>query len=158
MTEAWKGWPGDSRYQVSDKGRVRHVRRSGVRKLHSSRGYLMFAYELDGIRFNKYVHRMVLETFVGPCPEGSEASHIDGDRSNNDVSNLIWESRLENMRRKKGHGTQCHGERHGISKLTEEDVLSIRRSNLSHSALGRKHGVSHQTVRRIRLREAWRHI
>lgn len=36
------------------------------------------------------VHRLVLEAFVGPCPEGMECRHGDGDPGNNALTNLSW--------------------------------------------------------------------
>lgn len=38
-----------------------------------------------------YVHRMVLETFIGPAPSGSRlVRHLDGNPGNNAISNLVW--------------------------------------------------------------------
>lgn len=38
------------------------------------------------------VHRLVLEAFVGPCPEGQQACHADDDKANNSLINLRWDS------------------------------------------------------------------
>src|SRR5699024_6464865 len=43
------------------------------------------------------VHRLVLEAFVGPCPDGMEACHWDDDKTNNHVSNLRWATQSDNM-------------------------------------------------------------
>jgi hypothetical protein len=43
-----------------------------------------------------YVHRLVLETWRGPCPPGREARHLDGDASNNRLTNLRWGTHAEN--------------------------------------------------------------
>lgn len=48
-----------------------------------------------GVR--KYIHRLVLETYVGPCPKGMECRHLDGNRTNNHLHNLCWGTHLENM-------------------------------------------------------------
>jgi hypothetical protein len=51
------------------------------------------------------VHRLVLEMFVGPCPEGMECCHApDKTRSNNRLENLRWDTHLENMRDRKRYG------------------------------------------------------
>lgn len=44
----------------------------------------------------RYIHRLVAETFLG-FREGMEINHIDGNKSNNDVSNLEWVTHRENM-------------------------------------------------------------
>lgn len=53
---------------------------------------------------NKYIHRLVLEAFVGPCPDGMEALHSDGNKTNNNVDNLRWGTPSENNRDIVKHG------------------------------------------------------
>lgn len=72
------------------------------------------------------VHAVVLGAFVGPRPEGCDASHKNGHRDDNRLSNLCWESRAANNRRKAAHGTQIRGEQHKCSKLTAAEVTEIR--------------------------------
>lgn len=45
------------------------------------------------------IHRIVAETFLGSIPEGYDVDHIDGDKSNNSVTNLEIITHQENMRR-----------------------------------------------------------
>lgn len=51
-------------------------------------GYKQIKFRLNGKRYNRYVHRIMWETFVGAIPEGYEINHIDHDKSNNALSNL----------------------------------------------------------------------
>jgi hypothetical protein len=51
------------------------------------------------------VHRLVLEAFVGPCPEGMVGCHNDGDPLNNRLDNLRWDTPSNNERDKWVHGT-----------------------------------------------------
>jgi hypothetical protein len=48
-------------------------------------------------RLWRRVHRVVYEAFVGNIPEGLEIDHIDGDKHNNDITNLRAINRSENM-------------------------------------------------------------
>lgn len=53
-------------------------------------------------RTHKRLHRYVWEKFNGEIPEGFEIHHIDGDKDNNDISNLIimekrWHARLHSL-------------------------------------------------------------
>jgi hypothetical protein len=59
----------------------------------------------------RYVHRLMLEAFVGPCPTGHQAAHCDGDRHNNVLTNLRWATRKENEADKLRHGTHQYGAR-----------------------------------------------
>lgn len=45
------------------------------------------------------IHRIVAETFLGSIPEGYDVDHLDGDKSNNSVTNLEIVTHQENMRR-----------------------------------------------------------
>lgn len=122
----------------------------------------------DGKSYYKTIHRMVLEAFVGPCPEGMEAAHNDGDRLNNDVSNLRWTTHKENIADKKKHGTcasitgAVKGSKHGRSKLTEEQVLEIRKAYAEGTAnqpqLAAKYGVSQPIIHHIIHRTLWDHV
>jgi len=49
-------------------------------------------------RVVKYVHRLVFEMFVGPISDDLEIDHINGDRSDNRLSNLRVVSHSENQR------------------------------------------------------------
>lgn len=92
--ETWRRVPGITGYLVSDAGRVMSTRREQVRILRPGRlrkGYL-------GVNLGRSyrVHRLVLEAFVGPCPEGQEARHLNGDPADNRLENLAWGTSSEN--------------------------------------------------------------
>lgn len=134
MTEEWRviAWTG-GRYEVSSLGRVRRTRRSGrwppgrVLKSRRKNGYHEYALIVaGGRRCYRLAHILVLEAFVGPRFKGCEGSHVNGDRSDNRVENLLWETRLENNRRKHEHGTMCRGESHGRCKVRDDCVAEIR--------------------------------
>lgn len=91
--EVWKVHP--LGIQVSDKGRV--VTQSNRKTLgFKSKRYLSMKWNQK----NHYIHRLVLETFVGPPPDGCECDHIDRDPSNNKLENLRWVTHYENMKNK----------------------------------------------------------
>jgi len=81
------------------------------------------------------VHRLVLEAFVGPCPEGMLCRHLDGNGRNNNLSNLCWGTSKENCEDTKRHGRTClgrkfrsyNGEKHPNAALTNEQVIEIRK-------------------------------
>ena len=55
-------------------------------------GRLYVSLHKNGKRNNLYVHRLVLITFVGPCPEGMECCHKDDNPLNNRLENLRWDT------------------------------------------------------------------
>ncbi len=91
-----------------------------------------------------YVHRLVLEAFVGPCPEGMRSRRKNGDPLDNALSNLEWD-------------THC-GERQCNSKLTEVAVREIRSSPMGDRMFAEKFGVSITAVSLARRGKAWKHL
>lgn len=51
------------------------------------------------------VHRLVLMAFIGPCPPGMEGCHNDGDKLNNHVDNLRWDTQRANNIDTVNHGS-----------------------------------------------------
>lgn len=105
-------------YEVSDLGRVRSLeRRSTFDRLWPSvvlspsshpDGHLQVTLARRGSRRTRWVHRLVLESFVGPCPDGMEGLHRDGNPANNRLSNLGWGTRKANMRDQVRHGSHFY--------------------------------------------------
>lgn len=93
---------------------------------NNGKGYKTVTLSINGKHETKYVHRLVLNAWKGECEKGFEARHLDGNRSNNNLSNLEWSSRSENNMDKWAHGTMPHGTFHPNSKLTPELVISAR--------------------------------
>lgn len=107
------------------------------------------------------VHRLILEAFVGTCPDGMEACHNNGDRSDNRIVNLRWDTRKNNHRDKKKHGTQQVGERGSNAKLTDKEALEIRRlrkNGMKQGEIAKMFGISQSSVSSIILRRTHRHI
>lgn len=100
-------YPPNPRYTVSSDGRVfgvyGHEIRGSTNRPHGGYQRVQLCYG-PVIRKDTYVHRMVLETFVGPCPEGLEACHNDGNPLNNRLDNLRWDTKSANAQDTLQHG------------------------------------------------------
>jgi len=106
----------------------------------------------------RYVHRLVLESFIGPCPDGIEACHYpDRTPSNCRVGNLRWDTHLSNMHDSVLHGRTQRGSRHVLSRLTEDSVRAIRQllGTMSMTELGARYGVSRGAIAHIRRGSTW---
>lgn len=174
--EIWKPIPGFPGYEVSDHGRVRSFwtqrGRQGfdwfittvperILKPSGKRGYLIVWLRKDGKTHARTIHRVVLETFIGPCPNGMEACHDDGFSRNCRLDNLRWDTPKNNHADKRKHCTSPHGERQGAHKLTTPQVLQIREMALSgslHKEIAKIFGISRAYVSEIVTRKKWKHI
>jgi hypothetical protein len=154
-------------YRVGDEGSAwsRHNNKwgdSGIwRQLKPqvmSTGYPMVGLHRDGKRHGRLVHRLVLEAFVGPCPDGMEACHNDGNRLNCALSNLRWDTPAANQADRVLHGTSNRGSRQWQAKLNEGDIPVIRellRQGMLQRQVGVIFGVSEDTIGHIARGENW---
>lgn len=101
------------------------------------------------------VHRLVAAAFIGPCPEGMECCHNDGNRTNNAVGNLRYDTPAGNQADRILHGTHNRGERHGRSKLTEAQVLAIRADTRNRRIIAAEYSISESCVDGIHYRKNW---
>jgi hypothetical protein len=110
----------------------------------------------------RLVHRLVLEAFVGPCPEGMECRHDpDYNPGNCRLENLCWGTKKENGEDKVRHGTTAKGERIGSAVLTEADVLEalvLRAAGESIASIARRFGVDRCSISGIFHGRTWRHV
>lgn len=176
MTEEWRdvvGWEG--LYRVSNTGDVRSLDRTVAGKLGSTRVIkakpVKHDVRKDGYHFVKlmcgnhtqhyYIHRMVLDAFVESQPDGMEACHNDGDRENNAVTNLRWDTRKNNHADKVRHGTQLVGADHHSAKLDDRQVGLIKTliaGGCQLTKIAGMFGVSVSTVSCIKVGKTWKHI
>lgn len=159
----WKPLLDIEGYEISNEGQVwsRKTQRL-LKQQHAEDGhhYLMFRSGRKGKARKVYIHQAVLTTFTRTHSENEECRHLDGNPHNNYLWNLTWGTRLENMSDKQIHGTQTFGENHPPAKLTETDVLEIRKrvGNESLRSLGKEYGVSHTAIRRAAIGMNWSHL
>lgn len=172
--ETWREVPGFQDYEVSDHGRLWSMPRhrvygkfvTGTLRYQGSRPrQVQVQLWRDGEGKFFYLHQIVLLSFSGPCPDGFEGCHNDGDVTNNRLSNLRWDTHKSNVQDSIRHGTWNHlppgiGVKNGRAKLSEADVLAIRafRFKRPNRDLAKQHGVSLGLISMIHTRAVWKHI
>jgi len=131
------GYPG---YRVGDDGSVwfawrtcRSGRRLTDRWKEMKQGTHAKGYRYvnltpaEGGKYRTFrVHRLVLEAFVGACPEGMECRHRLGIKTDNRLTEISWGTPEENREDNRVLGAYQGGETHTQAKLTAEQVETIR--------------------------------
>lgn len=105
---------------------------------------------------SRYVHRLVVEAFVGPIPDHIVVRHLDGNKMNARMENLTIGTRAENELDKRLHGTSIAGERNPNAKLTWEAARSIRASGEFYRVLAARYGVGIACIEDVRSGKTWK--
>lgn len=175
MIEKWKQIPNYPWYMASDAGRIKSVNREVFRSdgkkqtfkekilatPEDGNGYPCVNLSNDQGRRTFRVHRVVLVAFVGECPHGFDGCHNNGDPSDCRLENLRWDTHKSNLGDMVAHGRSSKGERHHNSKLSERQVISIRKmakDGIAHGPIAIAFGVGRKCVSNIVSKKSWSHI
>lgn len=172
--ERWRQISGFSGYMVSSEGRVRSYWTahgwtrfaSDPRMLKpgklNKQGYLAVRLRTTtGKAKSVTVHRLVMRAFIGPCPDGMNVNHKDGDPRNNRLENLEYVTHSENVMHayRTGLRRRTVGEASPTSKINWL-IVSVMRSAAAQgqtkAVIARHFGVSESTVRSVVTGKSWR--
>lgn len=161
----WKEIEGyEGHYEVSDEGHVRSIKKDPPLNLKlnlANTGYRVVTLWLEGKSKTHQVHRLVLETFIGPCPEGKRGLHWDDDKDNNNLSNLRWGTRSENaadsvrngshhesvkVNCSRGHALEGANLREGALKAGRRDCKACARERESARQQGREFSIEESNL------------
>ena len=98
MTERWLPVLGhEGLYEVSDQGRVLGVKRGKLLKQERNRKGYPVVTLYGAQRKTHSVHKLVLEAFICPRPDGMQCLHANDIHDDNRLSNLRWGTPSENV-------------------------------------------------------------
>ena len=158
-------------YEVSNLGRVRSA--SGKHngkilreyiKSPANINYNCVEVHMNGKKSLKKVHRLVAEMFCDNPENYPIVIHLDNDRRNNKASNLKWGTLKMNSQQmiKEGRGNKSKGSDHYFSKLTEEQVIEIRKKYIPRKytleKLAKEYNVTYGLIGHVVRNKAWKHV
>jgi hypothetical protein len=135
MKETWKDIKNyEGLYQVSNLGRIKSL----IRHYHPKeqilnptlvQGYFYIILSKNNIHKSFKVSRLTAQTFITNPENKPQVNHKDGIKTHDYIENLEWCTNQENTIHSFKMGLQIpvKGEKHGKSKLKENDILKIRR-------------------------------
>ena len=103
-------------------------------------------------------HRISYEIFKGSIPDGKQILHKCDNRLCVNPGHLFVGTHQDNMKDKINKKRHNFGESHGRSKLTEDDVLNIRKSKLSERKIAKLYSVNRTAINKIRNYTNWSHL
>ena len=158
--EIWKTINGFEDYEVSNLGNVK--RNNKLRSIKPKKtGYVRIDLYNKGFFKHFFVHRLVAKSFIKNEENKLQVNHINGIKSDNRVENLEWNTAKENIHHAINNKLMIppKGEKQGASKLTEVDVLNIRKNTTTKKyLLAKKYNVSNGLISDIINLKRWKHI
>ena len=156
MNEVWKDIKGyEGRYQISNFGNVRSLSRKVkfgnqtrivkgkiLKQKTKKTGYKFIQLRNNMKEYDFHIHRLVALHFVDGYAENMDVNHIDGNKENNNASNLEWCSRKQNIihsvyilgNRKVGRPIQSI-DKNGNTKAYASITEASRQTGICHSSI-----------------------
>ena len=171
QVEIWREIPGyEGFYSVSNTGKIKSLRtrtnsKAGAcLKIETIWSGYNRVHLVKGGRSKKFsVHRLVASVFLSEYTELLEVNHIDGDKSNNHVTNLEMCTSSQNKKHafKIGARTQT-GSRNSMHKLTEDSVREIKLiyagGDVTQKDIAKQFGVTRASIGCVIQGRSWKHV
>lgn len=163
--EEWKDIPNyNGDYQVSNFGRVKSFKRNSIKIMQGglSNKYPNITLCKQGKTKTFLIHRLVLLCFLGDSE--LQVNHLDGDKTNNKLTNLEYCTPSANLNHaaKSGLLNPTKGTKNPQAKLTDADVFFIKEAakNKTHKQkeLAEIYNVSRATISMINSGRLWKHL
>ena len=155
-----KQHPKYKNYYISENGDVFRENRK-LKTRVTKFGYVQTWITENSKTYYKFIHRLVAETFLEYKGDGYEINHINGNKIDNNISNLEWVKRADNIKHAWDNGLYKKGELSPNSKLKADDVYKIKdlkKQGLSYNKIGKMYNVNHSTIRNICLGNNWKSL
>jgi hypothetical protein len=175
MKEIWKDIKGyEGLYQVSNLGGVKRIERYNIKKCRygnycklllkekiifgclDKNGYYKTSLSKNKIKKTFRINRLVAQTFLDNPENKPQVNHKDGNKLNNNITNLenISHAIKNNLIKVKGNDNPN-------SKLKEKDVIEIKqylRDGKSNKEIATIFNISNQMISNIKLGYNWSYV
>ena len=163
------------KYAVSSHGRLasydKNIDERFVLKLHKNGGFPMSTIHVNGKSKALFVHKALGETFLKkPSQKHNFVLHLDYKKDNNDLSNLKWATKEEQVEHSKKSPYVLAAAAHKVysgataRKLDEKKVIQLKKEiwnpkrKQTLKQIAAKYGIAEMNLYRIKNGELWFHV
>lgn len=140
-------------YYITSRGRVyrkwKHARFVELKTFPNQKGYTRVNIKIGDKYKQVFVHRLVVDAFLGEVKDGYAVNHIDGDKTNNNLENLEITTHSENSIH------SAYALNNQVKKVLKLDVnnLKIISSYPSITKAAELNGINEQSIGKVCLEE-----
>lgn len=152
-------------YEITEDGRVwSNAADRFLNPQKNGGGYFFVRLCKNKQCYSKLVSRLVLETFVGPCPVGMMCCHYNDIKIDNRLINLRWDTCSNNHKDAFRNGKYNHeGENHPQAKLNNLQVRIIKHllkypKEFTQREISRLFKISQPIISYIKKGKRWKHL
>ena len=164
--DIWKAVPGfEGTYEACTNGDIRRVGRKILSPATRKDGYRAVTLWKNNKPRTWLVHRLILRTFIGECPQGMNSNHKDGVKGNNSVSNLEYVTYSQNIIHAFENGLisprDFKGDKNPRAKITEAQAIAIfgeLKTGKSPTEIAREMSVPRRAVYCLKYGLTWHHL
>lgn len=138
MATIWKPVKGYENYIISTDGKVKNIITGKILKGgQNQKGYLQVQLYKNGKRIQPFIHKLVAEAFIDNPDNKPQVNHIDGNKTNNNISNLEWCDNRENQN-------------HAIKNHLRKNLLAVYQYSKDHKFI-KKWETSAEAMRALKI-------
>lgn len=150
-------------YFISEDGKLYNVYSKSFVKPYFNGEYYTVNIKTTLGSNNIFLHRLILLAYDYPLDLSLSVNHKDGNKTNNNLSNLEWVTIIENSKHARYNGLSITGENCSWSKLSEFQVREICDKVSKHqyttiTSLAKEYEVNTNVIRDILVGNTWKDI